>query len=370
MIRSSFVWMLAICVVMVLYNTANNVINDRGFQIMSRVVLIRANIDDSLLAQLKQISADLTIERVSARSDEQISDDLWKRVEVLYGFPWMLPKPEQVPNLKWVQLYSAGADRLLTNPLFKTQVMFTTASGVHAIVIAEYVFTMIQTWYRNLPQMLAWQREHHWPSRQEEQSLHNEELFGKTIGIVGYGSIGRHAARIASGYGMRVLAMQHSTNHRDSGFVFPNVGDPEGTLPERYYTFDQLHEMLHECDIVVIGVPLTNETRRMFDESAFQAMKNSAFLVNIARGEVCDEAALIRALQTKQIAGAALDVFEQEPLPAESPLWDMPNVFITPHISGINPQYNERAAAIFETNLRRYLKGEPLLNLVEKERGY
>lgn len=337
---------------------------------MSRLVLIQATIDDAMLEQLRQISPDLTIERISSRSSEQVSDEQWRNVEVLYGFPWMLPSPEQVPNLKWVQLYSAGADRLLTNPLFKTQVMFTTASGVHAIIIAEYVFTMIQAWYRKVRQLFAWQREHHWPSRQEERAVGGEELYGKTMGIVGYGSIGRHAARIARGYGMRVLAMQRGSNHRDTGFVFPNIGDPEGTLPSRYYAFDQLHEMLSECDIVVIGVPLTNETRHMFDEAAFQAMKDSAFLVNIARGEVCDEAALIRALQTKRIAGAALDVVEQEPLPADSPLWDMPNVFLTPHISGINPQYNERAATIFETNLRRYLKGEPLYNLVEKERGY
>ena len=337
---------------------------------MARVVLIRANIDDSLMARLQQVSPDLTIERISARSSEQVPEELLQRVEVLYGFPWMLPTPEQVPNLKWVQLYSAGADRLLTNPLFKTQVMFTTASGVHAVVIPEYVFTMIQAWYRNLSQMLAWQHEHHWPTRQEEQAFHSQELHGKTIGIVGYGSIGRQVARIALGYGMRVLAMQRGTNHRDTGFVFPGVGDPDGTLPERYYTFDQLHDMLRECDVVVIGVPLTNETRHMFDEAAFDAMKDTAFLVNIARGEVCDEAALTRALQSKRIAGAALDVFEQEPLPAESSLWDLPNIFITPHNSGVNPQYNERAATIFETNLRRYLKGEPLFNLVEKERGY
>jgi phosphoglycerate dehydrogenase-like enzyme len=234
---------------------------------------------------------------------------------------------------------------------------------------------MTQAWYRKLPKLLEWQHQHHWPqdrwpARENEQGYSSEELYGRTIGIVGYGSIGRQAARLACAYGMRVLAMQRGTNHRDTGFVFPGVGDPDGTLPDQYYSFDQLHEMLRQCDIVVIGVPLTDETRHMFDAAAFDAMKESAFLINIARGEVCDEAALISALQTKRIAGAALDVFEREPLPPESPLWDLPNVFLTPHNSGATRHYNERAATIFEANLHRYLKGEPLYNLVDKNRGY
>jgi phosphoglycerate dehydrogenase-like enzyme len=141
-------------------------------------------------------------------------------------------------------------------------------------------------------------------------------------------------------------------------------------LPNRYYTSDQLHEMLGESDIVVIAVPLTPQTRGMFDQAAFQAMKPTAFLVNIARGDVCNEASLIRALEDQQIAGAALDVFHQEPLPSDSLLWKLPNVFISPHITGLTPQYDERVAMIFEENLRRYLAGEPLYNVVDKSRGY
>jgi phosphoglycerate dehydrogenase-like enzyme len=128
--------------------------------------------------------------------------------------------------------------------------------------------------------------------------------------------------------------------------------------------------MLSESDIVVIAVPLTSQTQNMFDRAAFQAMKPTAFLVNIARGDVCNEADLIRALEEKQIAGAALDVFHQEPLPSDSPLWHLPNVFISPHISGLTPEYDSRVAMIFEENLRRYLAGEPLYNVVDKEQGY
>ncbi len=334
---------------------------------MARVVLISAPIEQEWLERLKRVSPDLTIEKVSSLSsqDERLQD-----VEVIYGVPWKIPTPEQVPHLRWLQLYSAGADRLIDGPFFQNDVMITTASGVHAITIAEYVFTMTQAWYRKLPQLLAWKQGKKWKANKESIDASTEELHGKTIGIVGYGSIGRHVARLARAYGMQVLAMQRGSNHRDTGFQFPDVGDPEGTLPHRYYTFDQLPTMLKECDIIVAAVPLTAETKAMFNAEAFQNMKDSAFFVNIARGDVCDEAALIYALEQKLIAGAALDVFQQEPLPSTSPLWEMPNVLMSPHNSGVTPQYNERAAAIFEENLRRYLAEQPMYNLVDKQRGY
>ncbi|GAC1404593.1 MAG: D-2-hydroxyacid dehydrogenase [Ktedonobacteraceae bacterium] len=334
---------------------------------MARVVLISAPIEQGWVERLKRVSPDLTIEHRPSLSSQ---DSLWQEVEIIYGFPWKVPKPEVAPHLRWIQLYSAGADRLVDNPLFQTDVMITTASGVHAINIAEYVFTMIQAWYRKLPQLLAWKQRKEWNKDKESTDSSIEELHGKTIAIVGYGSIGRQIARLAQAYGMRVLAMQRGNDHKDTGYQFPNVGDPEGTLPQRYYTFDQLYDMLKECDVVVAAVPLTPETKAMFNAEAFQAMKDNAFFVNIARGDVCDEAALISALEQKQIGGAALDVFQQEPLPSTSPFWDMPNVLMSPHDSGVTPHYNERAATIFEENLRRYLAGQPMYNLVDRKRGY
>lgn len=334
---------------------------------MARVVLISAPIEQAWVERLKRVSPDLTIEHRPSLSSQ---DTLWQEVEIIYGFPWKLPKVEQAPRLRWVQLYSAGADRLTTNPLFQKDIMFTTASGVHAINIAEYVFTMTQAWYRKLPQLFAWRQGKEWGKDKESIETAIEELHGKTLGVVGYGSIGRQIARLAQAYGMQVLAIQRGNNHMDTGYQFPNVGDPEGTIPQRYYTFDQLHELLQECDIVVAAVPLTTETKEMFNAEAFHAMKDSAFFVNIARGDVCDEAALLSALEQKQIAGAALDVFQQEPLPSTSPLWDLPNVLMSPHDSGVTPHYNERAATIFEENLRRYLARRSLYNLVDRKRGY
>ncbi len=334
---------------------------------MARVALILVPIEQRWVGRLQRISPDLTIEH---RPSLSLQERLWQEVEILFGVPQQLPMPKQVPRLRWIQLYSAGADHLVDNPLFQADIMITTASGVHAINIAEYVLTMTQVWYRQIPQLLLWRQGREWSKEKESINSSIEELHGKTIGIVGYGSIGRQIARLAQAYGMRVLAMQRSNNHKDTGYQFPNVGDPEGRLPERYYTFDQLHDMLKECDVVVAAVPLTTETKAMFNAEAFQVMKNNAFFVNIARGDICNEDALIHALVQKQIAGAALDVFQQEPLPSTSPLWNLPNVLMSPHHSWATPHYSERAATIFEENLRRYVEGQLLYNVVDRKRGY
>ncbi len=334
----------------------------------STIILITAPCEAEWLHRLQRLYPDFQI----IHRTDAIPAHLWREVEILYtSFATALPSPEQAPRLKWVQLYSAGIDSIVHQPLFRTAVVFTTASGVHATPMAEYVFTMILAWFHRFPQLLAWKQREQWPTGAERQSLFlSEEVSGKTLGIVGYGSIGREVARAAKAFGMHVLAMQHSSNHSDSGFRFPGTGDPEGSLPDRYYTPDQLHMLLGESDIVLIAVPLTAKTAGMFDRAAFAAMKPTAFLINIARGEVCDEAALIDALTEKHIGGAALDVFHQEPLPAHHPLWGLPNVFISPHTAGLTPHYNERAATIFEENLRRYLTGEPLLNVADKTEGY
>ncbi|WP_448593840.1 D-2-hydroxyacid dehydrogenase [Thermoflexus hugenholtzii] len=336
----------------------------------TRRVLITARFDPEWVARWQARWPALRFELHPTRHAEKIPLEVWREVEILYTFN-TLPLPEWVPRLRWVQLHSAGADHVLEHPLFRSPVEFTTASGVHAINIAEYVFAMALAWFHRLPRMLEWQARGQWPPDRERWALFvPEELWGKTIGIVGYGSIGRQVARLAKAFGMRVLAMQRGEDHRDHGFVFPGTGDPEGTLPDRFYTPAQLHEMLAESDIVVIAVPLTPETRGMFNEAAFRAMKRDAFLINIARGSVCEEPALIRALQEGWIGGAALDVFEQEPLPPEHPLWRLPNVLISPHVAGFTPHYDVRAAQIFEENLARYMRGEPLLNRVDKARGY
>lgn len=338
----------------------------------SPVLLITAPLDTHQREQFQNFSPPFHVQFWQEQDQRVIPDTLWREVEVLYtSFATPLPHPDRVSGLRWVQLYSAGPDQILTHPLFSTPVIFTTTSGIHATPIAEYVLTMTLAWFHHFPRFLTWQKDGSWPAKSVRSTFFaGEEVRGKTFGIVGYGSIGRELARLATAFGMRVLATQRGTDHRDPGFVLPGIGDPAGTLPARYYSPGELHTMLAECDIVVIAAPLTVETRGMFDEAAFAAMKSTAFLVNIARGDICDEAALLRALEEKQIAGAALDVFHQEPLPTSHPLWSLPNVFISPHSAGLSSLYNERAATLFAENLRRYLANEPLFNVVDKLRAY
>jgi phosphoglycerate dehydrogenase-like enzyme len=198
-----------------------------------------------------------------------------------------------------------------------------------------------------------------------------DELRGRTLGIVGYGSIGRETARLAAAFGMRVLALKRDpADRRDPGWCPAGLGDPDGSIPEKFYGPNQCEEILRASDYVSVTLPLTEHTRRFIGAREIAAMKQGAYIVNIGRGEVIDEPAMIDALRAGKIGGAGLDVFEKEPLPAESPLWDIENVILTPHMSGANRGYMDKACELFADNLRRFVAGQPLLNLVDRQLGY
>lgn len=265
------------------------------------------------------------------------------------------------PSLRWAALPSAGADGAIRAGLLAAErpILVTTANGVHAVPITEHVFGALLMLVRRWPAVLALQREHTWPSHGEWQRLSNGELHGSTLGIVGLGAIGRQIARVGRAFGMRVVATRRT--------AVPGASDPD---LDALYAVADLHTLLAEADFVVLAVPRTPATHHLIGAGELHAMKPTAFLVNIARGSVVDESALIAALQDGSIAGAALDVFEQEPLPAGSPLWDMPNVLISPHLSGSTNQYSRRFTDLFLDNLARYRAGQPLRNLVDAARGY
>jgi len=326
-------------------------------------VLSTIRFTDEQLARLRAVSPRLQIVQHTVRSAGEMPPDAWSDAEILCTF-MALPEPELAPRLRWVQLLSAGADHAMGH-----DVVLTTTSGIHAVNIGEFVLAFMLAWAHHLPALFDHQRRAEWPEDRWELFI-PQELCRATVGIVGYGSIGREVGRLAHAFGMRVLAMQRDAAHTDHGYVVPGVGDPEGRVPERFFHPDELRNMLAECDYVVLAVPLTAATHHLIGEAALRAMKSSAFLINIARGDVVDEPALIRALQEGWIAGAGLDVFAQEPLPADSPLWRMDNVILAPHVAGFTPHYNDRAADVFAENLRRYLAGEPLLNQVDTTKGY
>jgi phosphoglycerate dehydrogenase-like enzyme len=337
---------------------------------MANEVLITTPLAESLVTQLRGISPKLRITVQPAARAEEIPTEIWTRCEILYTAR-ILPQPEQVPNLKWIQSHYAGIDGLLTEPIFKKpDLIITTLSGVAAPQMAEYAVMMMLALGHRIPALAANQRKAEWPKDRWER-FSPLDLRGATVGIVGYGSIGRQIARVLQPFGAIILASKRDAmNPADNGYTAEGLGDPEGALVHRLYPGLAIRSMAKDCDFIVVTVPLTSETRGMINTDVLAAMKPTAFMVDIARGGVVDQAALIKALQDGKIAGAALDVFPEEPLPPASPLWQMPNVIITPHISGISPKYDERAVVLFSENLHRNLAGLPLYNVFNIERGY
>jgi phosphoglycerate dehydrogenase-like enzyme len=333
------------------------------------LILTQSPIPAPLIELVRSVSSRLRVDHRTARTVDELGERVnWREVEVLYT-TGLLPSPERVPALRWVQGHFAGVDSVIDHPLI-TSVTLTTSSGVHAPAMAEYVLMMMLAFAHHLPRMLEWQRRAEWP-RERWALFAPRELRGATVGVVGYGSVGREVARLARAFGMRVLATKRDTAHAaEQGWGLPGVGDSEGRSVDRLYPPEALGEMLGESDYVVLVVPLTPATRGLIDAEALQRMKRDAVLINVARGGVVDEAALVEALRMGAIRGAALDVFAQEPLPADSPLWTLPNVVLSPHVSGFTLEYDNRAMALFADNLRRYVAGEPLLNVVDVSLGY
>ncbi len=331
-------------------------------------MLTQAPIADPLIDQLRSVSPRLRIEHRIARSVEEIDRSVWSEIEVLYT-SWLMPSIDLVPKLKWVQGHFAGVDHFWDKPLIRS-VILTTASGVHAPPMAEYILMMVLAFAHRLPTMLNYQERVDWP-KHRWNLFAPKELTDSTLGIVGYGSIGRETARLAKAFGMRVVAVKRDKQVvNEQGWRLPNVGDPSIQYVDWLFAPQQLRLMLSECDFVAVTVPLTAETEKMIGAAEFQSMKRDAIVINVARGGVIDEAAMIDALQNNLIGGAGLDVFEAEPLPLNSPLWKLPNVILSPHVSGFSSHYDERAMDLFAENLRRYLKDEPLLNVVDMNKGY
>ena len=334
-------------------------------------VLCTLRFNEDLLQSLRAVSSRLRVAQCTCHNAEEVASALaaHPEIQVLYTFDLPSNVLELAPHLRWIQLHSAGAEHVLDNPVADSDVAVTTTSGIHATPIAEYVLASMLAHRWRVALWTHCQREGRWPKGRWNLYA-RPELRDATLGIVGYGSIGREVGRLGQAFGMRVLALRRDVGRREEGYSVAGTGDPEGGIPERFYPPEALHNMLAECDYVVVALPLTPATNHFIGAAELQAMKPSAYLVNIARGAVVDEAALIRALREGWISGAGLDVFAEEPLPANSPLWGMENALISPHVAGFTPRYDERAVALFSQNLARYLAGQPLLNRVDLSRGY
>ena len=333
-------------------------------------VIITLAFSDELIKQISEVSPRFTVEKIVARKVEDIDDEAWKRVEILYTNR-ILPTPEQSPNLRWIQFHWAGMDHALDEPILQREGMTVTSmSGASASQMAEHAVLMMLALGHHVPEAFAHQKRSEWPSGR--WNLFNpQELRGSMVGIIGYGSIGRQIARLLQTFGATVLATKRDILHpEDNGYIIEGLGDPGGDFVNRLYPPQAMQSMLKECDFVVVTLPRTKATRGILGAKELGVLKPSAFLVDISRGEIIDHAALIPLLREHKIAGAALDVFPTEPLPADSPLWKLPNVIITPHIAGFSPHYDERAASLFMQNLKRYLEELPLYNRLDLSLEY
>lgn len=306
-------------------------------------------------ADYRQIKASAPDHELLVTTDRRLIEQRLADIEVaVKSFPHDLIT--QAPKLRWLQQWGAGADWLLRYPEVAAldRLIITNGSGVHAVPITEHILGLILAFGRGLHMQVRQQGTKTWRSPTWDQLF---ELPGKTLLLIGVGAIGERTAQMATALGMRVLGVRRDPTIATAGVA-------------ALYGPDALPQLLPQADIVVLTVPLTQATHHLIGAAELSLMKPSAYIINIGRGGTIDEPALVQALRAGRLAGAGLDVCAVEPLPADSPLWTMENVIITAHYAGATPIYDERAMPIFLDNLGRYVAGEPLRNVVDKQLGY
>ncbi len=280
-------------------------------------------------------------------------DALLNEADLMFAARLPVDILKRAPRLKWVQTMGAGVERFLDPEMVDSRVIMTNVSGIHAIPISEYILCVMLMFAKQMPLCNQLKQEKNW------QRFNAGVLHGKTVGIVGLGHIGREVARLSKCFGMNVIAARRSPTVRSRARYVDKL------VPRQ-----RLAELLFESDFVALTLPSTRETTHLIGEKEFHLMKPTAFMINIGRGNIIDEEALVRALEQHWIAGAGLDVFTREPLPQDSKLWDLPNVIFSPHISGSLEDYYVQATAVFTENLKRFLNGKRLLRIVNKKKGY
>ncbi|MFC1958158.1 D-2-hydroxyacid dehydrogenase [Chloroflexota bacterium] len=299
-----------------------------------------------------------TVKAIPARQDsgaEEDMDTLLAQAEVIFG-SLQVPDnlPSRAPKCKWLHLGGTGIEHFLSSGIFESDITITNSRGSLAIPIAEHVLACMFMQARDARRLFENKQNKKWggfPAR---------ELRGSTAGIIGLGAIGGEVASLAKGVGMKVIATRESAIKRESGV----------SGVDEVYPASDLCQVLSMSDFVVVAVPLTDKTERMIGEAELRAMKSTAYIINIARGPIINEPVLIRALKEGWIAGAALDVFEVEPLSTDSELWELPNVIISSHAAGSTDKRSEHVLGMFCDNLRRYMAGEPLFNVLDTSKGY
>jgi len=278
--------------------------------------------------------------------------------------------PKEARFLQWVQTPSVAVNHLKNTRIARSGIPITNVRGAYAIAVAECAVGLMLSLTRRLHLCGSLQLQGNWPT--DKSAAKGENCYGKTLGIIGYGSTGRHLARIAKAMGMRVLACKRRPEIKSEGdvFSFPEAGDSEGRIPELWFGPEQLEEMLKLTDVAVVTLPLTDATRGLVGRRELAALPAKSYVLNVGRGGVIDEAALIEALQSGHLAGAGLDVFSTEPLSTDSLFWKLPNTIVSPHIASYTRDQVYLAAEVLVENLSRFLSNRPLVNVVDMAAGY
>ncbi|MYA78413.1 MAG: D-2-hydroxyacid dehydrogenase [Gemmatimonadetes bacterium] len=312
-------------------------------------VLLRMNLIEPLVDEIRQVDGKVRVIRVDS---EEEALEVMPEIEVVCGEITRALFARR-RKLAWIQSWGAGVDGLLYPELVESDVVLCSAKGFVGVHLADHAMALLLALTRGIHTAIrnpGWNPR--WPIRDASW-----ELVDRTMGIVGLGGTGRELARRAVAFGMRVVAVD-----------LEDVEVPAEV--EACWGMDRFHALLEQSDVVAVCAPLTAETEALFDREAFARMPDHALLINVTRGRIVDEAALLEALECKRIGGAGLDVVPQEPLPGDHPLWKMENVVITPHTAGGSPNRDGRCVALFCENLRRYLDGRPLTSVIDKRKGY
>lgn len=316
-------------------------------------ILVLTNKIFTLSDQYRSMIEDVTKGgHITVTPHRNVTEEMLTEADIIFGWP----KEEEINkavNLSWLHLPSAGADTYIEPNLYLNKdVLLTTSSGVYGMPIAEHVIAMILSYNRNLQVYALLKQEKIWDNNHTTR-----DFYGSTIGIIGFGDIGNELAIRAKALGARVLIVKRKPS----------------TMPEyvdKQYITEDIDEVLRQADCIVLTLPATEKTKGIISRERLNVMKQDAFLVNIGRGELIDQDALIEALKENKIGGAGLDVMTPEPLPVENPLWELPNVMISQHSSGISVGNDSRRAELFISNLKRYLNKETLINEVDFSEGY
>jgi phosphoglycerate dehydrogenase-like enzyme len=307
---------------------------------------------------VEELKSDFPDLRFLSPRDQDEADLQLPEAEIVFGWAVTRKNFTRAQRLRWIQVTAAGVGHQLFPALVESEVVLTNGRGIHAVAIAEHTLGVMLAFVRKLHLARDAQHERRWA----QLPIWNEpppigELGGTKLGLVGFGAIGQALAERASALGIEVVAVRRHP-----------VGDPKPAAAQ--WGTERLPELLERSDWIVLAAALTSETKGLIDAAALARMKSSAILINVGRGALVDQDALVQALMSGRIAGAGLDVTHPEPLPEDHPLWTLPQVILTPHVSGFGPRYWERATDLFRRNLRAYLAGEPLVNVVDKRAGY